>query len=233
MQAAAEAMAPSADKLKGMQWKDAIPLEQKALQASAAGGGDLPADSGRLRPAGRRWRWRRRQCGPRPGQPVRSGTGHGEEPVRDGADRISRGAARRRMWRCAGEAGCAGQAAGGAGQPAAQSAAELPGALAAGDAAARGGATAAADGADGAEQPGPAGTASSRTGSRAQADSLRDSPGRSRRSPVRSSRARRRRAVAVSEWRSQAKQQQAGQAELRAISGSADRAGTEPAAPGG
>src|SRR6266851_5802473 len=33
MQTAAEAMAPSADKLKGMQWKDAIPLEQKALQA--------------------------------------------------------------------------------------------------------------------------------------------------------------------------------------------------------
>jgi hypothetical protein len=33
MRTAAEAMAPSADKLKGMQWKDAIPLEQKALQA--------------------------------------------------------------------------------------------------------------------------------------------------------------------------------------------------------
>ena len=33
MQVAAEAMAPSADRLKGMQWKDAIPLEQKALQA--------------------------------------------------------------------------------------------------------------------------------------------------------------------------------------------------------
>jgi hypothetical protein len=33
MRSAAEAMAPSADKLKGMQWKDAIPLEQKALQA--------------------------------------------------------------------------------------------------------------------------------------------------------------------------------------------------------
>ena len=33
MQTAAEAMAPSSDKLKGMQWKDAIPLEQKALQA--------------------------------------------------------------------------------------------------------------------------------------------------------------------------------------------------------
>ena len=33
MQIAAEAMAPSADKLKSMQWKDAIPLEQKALQA--------------------------------------------------------------------------------------------------------------------------------------------------------------------------------------------------------
>jgi len=33
MQTAAQAMAPSADKLKGMQWKDAIPLEQKALQA--------------------------------------------------------------------------------------------------------------------------------------------------------------------------------------------------------
>ena len=33
MQTAAAAMAPSADKLKAMQWKDAIPLEQKALQA--------------------------------------------------------------------------------------------------------------------------------------------------------------------------------------------------------
>jgi hypothetical protein len=33
MQAAAAAMTPSADKLKATQWKDAIPLEQKALQA--------------------------------------------------------------------------------------------------------------------------------------------------------------------------------------------------------
>jgi hypothetical protein len=33
MQDAAAAMTPSAKKLKGMQWKDAIPLEQKALQA--------------------------------------------------------------------------------------------------------------------------------------------------------------------------------------------------------
>jgi hypothetical protein len=33
MQVAAAVMAPSADKLKAMQWKDAIPLEQKALQA--------------------------------------------------------------------------------------------------------------------------------------------------------------------------------------------------------
>ncbi|MGD0445674.1 MAG: hypothetical protein ABSA39_17200 [Edaphobacter sp.] len=33
MQIAAQAMAPSADKLRGMQWKDALPLEQKALQA--------------------------------------------------------------------------------------------------------------------------------------------------------------------------------------------------------
>ena len=33
MQTAAAAMAPSADKLKAMQWKDAIPQEQKALQA--------------------------------------------------------------------------------------------------------------------------------------------------------------------------------------------------------
>jgi hypothetical protein len=33
MQAAAAAMAPSAERLRGMQWKDAIPLEQKALQA--------------------------------------------------------------------------------------------------------------------------------------------------------------------------------------------------------
>jgi hypothetical protein len=33
MQAAAAAMGPSSDKLHGMQWKDALPLEQKALQA--------------------------------------------------------------------------------------------------------------------------------------------------------------------------------------------------------
>jgi hypothetical protein len=33
MQTAAATMAPSADKLKGMQWRDAIPWEQKALQA--------------------------------------------------------------------------------------------------------------------------------------------------------------------------------------------------------
>jgi hypothetical protein len=33
MQTAAAAMAPSADKLRGMQWKDAIQLEQQALQA--------------------------------------------------------------------------------------------------------------------------------------------------------------------------------------------------------
>lgn len=33
MQAAAEAMSPPADKLRGTQWKDALPLEQKALQA--------------------------------------------------------------------------------------------------------------------------------------------------------------------------------------------------------
>jgi hypothetical protein len=33
MQMAAAAMGPSADKLKGTQWKDALPLEQKALQA--------------------------------------------------------------------------------------------------------------------------------------------------------------------------------------------------------
>ncbi|HEY6845801.1 MAG TPA: hypothetical protein VI320_06270 [Terracidiphilus sp.] len=33
MRAAAAVMAPSAEKLKGLQWKDAIPLEQKALQA--------------------------------------------------------------------------------------------------------------------------------------------------------------------------------------------------------
>ncbi len=33
MQVAAEAMAPSAEKLKGMHWQDALPFEQKALQA--------------------------------------------------------------------------------------------------------------------------------------------------------------------------------------------------------
>src|SRR6202012_4351225 len=33
MQMAAASMAPSAEKLKGTEWKDALPLEQKALQA--------------------------------------------------------------------------------------------------------------------------------------------------------------------------------------------------------
>src|SRR5271169_6547272 len=33
MQNAAAAMAPSSEKLKSMQWRDAIPFEQKALQA--------------------------------------------------------------------------------------------------------------------------------------------------------------------------------------------------------
>jgi hypothetical protein len=62
MQDAAAAMAPAADKLKGMQWKDAIPLEQKALQAllraeatfrqiqvafGQAGGGDGGGNAGR------------------------------------------------------------------------------------------------------------------------------------------------------------------------------------------
>ena len=37
MQDAAAAMAPATGKLKGMQWKDAIPLEQKALQALLRG----------------------------------------------------------------------------------------------------------------------------------------------------------------------------------------------------
>jgi hypothetical protein len=37
MQDAAVAMAPSANKLKNMQWKDALPLEQKALQALLRG----------------------------------------------------------------------------------------------------------------------------------------------------------------------------------------------------
>jgi hypothetical protein len=37
MRAASEAMAPSAERLKGLQWKDAIPLEQKALQALLRG----------------------------------------------------------------------------------------------------------------------------------------------------------------------------------------------------
>ena len=119
----------------------------------AARGGDVPADPGRIRPARRgRW-WRRRQRRPRSGQPVRSGTGHGKEPVRDGADRFSGRTAREGRGGRAGEARRAGQAAGGSGQPAAQSAAELSGALAAGDAAARGRAAAAANGADGAEWP--------------------------------------------------------------------------------
>ncbi len=62
MRDAATAMTPAADKLKSMQWKDAIPLEQKALQAllraeatfrqiqvafGQAGGGDGSGNAGR------------------------------------------------------------------------------------------------------------------------------------------------------------------------------------------
>ena len=120
MQAAAAAMIPSADKLKGMQWKDAISMEQKALQnllraeatfrqiqvafGQRGGGGGGGGGSARARP----------------GELVRPGVGYGEEPVRDGADGFSCGAEAERGRRRAGEAGCAGAAAGGVGAEAAE-----------------------------------------------------------------------------------------------------------------
>ncbi len=85
MDAAAKAMDPAAKALQQQKWKDALPEEQKALQSllraeatfrqievafgSMAGGGS-GAGSGRDL-----------------AEPVRPRTGHGEEPVRDRADR--------------------------------------------------------------------------------------------------------------------------------------------------
>ena len=82
MQDAAAAMAPSADKLKATQWKDALPLEQKALQAllraeatfrkiqvafgQSGGGVAAVAMQGATWPASSIWNWIRRRISTRP-----------------------------------------------------------------------------------------------------------------------------------------------------------------------
>ena len=79
-------MNPAADKLQQQKWHDALPDEQKALQhllRAEATFRQIQVAFGNQRR--RRWWWRRRA---RSCQPVRSRTRHGEEPVRDRADRF-------------------------------------------------------------------------------------------------------------------------------------------------
>ena len=66
---------------------------------AAARRGDLPQDPGGLRPERRRRRCGGGNAGPRSGQPLRSRTGHGEEPVRDGAEQLLPRSSTRRMSR--------------------------------------------------------------------------------------------------------------------------------------
>ena len=153
---AAEAMAPSADKLKAMQWKDAIPLEQKALQALL-----------RARPPSARSRWPLASSGGGGGGGGSAGrdlaslfdleldteknqyetaqtVSPAEQRAKDVEDALAKlDALAKRQEELANQR---------------KSAAELPGALAAGNAAARSRATAAPDGGDGEERAaGPAG----------------------------------------------------------------------------
>ena len=85
MIAASEAMGPAAQQLQQQKWKDAIPQRTESPAIPAARRSHVPADSGRLRSAGRRWRrwWRR---GARSGRALRSRTRYREESVRDPAD---------------------------------------------------------------------------------------------------------------------------------------------------
>ena len=149
MEAAVAEMGPASDKLKSLQWKDARPLEEKALQhllrAEAVfrqiqvafgqrGGGGGGGGGG----AGRDL------------ELVRSRARHGEESVREQSAVGRRGfgrSAQEGNRRGAAEAGSAGAAAAGVGGSAAEeSAAGVPAAVSAGDVAPRGGAIASADG---------------------------------------------------------------------------------------
>ena len=156
MQAAAASMAPSSEKLKDTQWKDALPLEQKALQAllraeatfrqiqvafgqqggGGGGGGSAGRDLASLFDL---------ELDTEKNQYETAQTASPEEQhakdVNDALEKLDALAKR------PGGAGAAGR----------QPAAELRAALAAGDAAARGRTTRTADAADGAEQPGTEG----------------------------------------------------------------------------
>jgi hypothetical protein len=74
MELAVGAMSPASDKLKGLQFQDALQPGTAGVAASAARGIDLPADSG----AGEPRRWGRRRWGwsrARSGEPLRPRTG--------------------------------------------------------------------------------------------------------------------------------------------------------------
>ena len=81
MEEASKSMIESAQKIRAQKWNDAMPAEQKALQARAARRSHLPRYPGGVRNAGRR-RWSGRR-GPRSRKPGRPGTRPRKEPVRN------------------------------------------------------------------------------------------------------------------------------------------------------
>ena len=82
MDEAVKAMGPAADKLRVSQWPNALAPEQKALQhllRAEAVMRDIKVAFGNRGGGGGGGERRR----PRPAEPVRSGAGHGKEPVRE------------------------------------------------------------------------------------------------------------------------------------------------------
>ena len=149
MNAAAQAMGPASDKLKQQKWTRRDPERAKGAAISAARRSHVPPDS--KSPFGsrrRRWR-RRRQRGPRSCEPFRSRARHRKKSVRNRADRRSSADQRDQGNRRRAARSSTNWPAASRNWPTAaqQQRAELPGALAAGNAAARRRRVAAADGA--------------------------------------------------------------------------------------
>ena len=153
MEIAAAGMQPAADKLKqhAVAGGDAA-IEQKVLQALLRAEATFRKIEVAFGQRGGGW-WRRRgggSAGPRSGEPLRPRDGYGEEPVRDGADGVSkRSKQEKKVDDALAKLDALAKRQEELAQPAAEYQAQnVPAAVATGDAAARGGAVAARDGAD-------------------------------------------------------------------------------------
>ena len=180
-----QAMGPAARQAEDRQVAGRPGPRAESAAIPDARGGHVPRYPGGLRAAERRRRGRRQRRHARHGRPFRSGAGHREEPVREAPARLSppmRASSRSTMRSQKLQA--ARQAPAGARRAAAQGPADLPAALAAGNAAPRGGTAPAADAAAGAGRPvepqwpaaGTTGSKDSRASSRGNRDS-KDSRG--------------------------------------------------------